>query len=249
MNDKNNKKTENENQNLEPKGGSLTTGVGAEIIGVLNRLGDIMILSLLFMISCIPVITIGTALASAAYTANKAISSGDGYIFRYYTRAFKKNFKQATLLWLPMLIIGGMLGFDVFFWWAFIHSNSSILFKVILVISIFVLFVYMMVLVNVFALIGIYENPTKMQMKNAIIIGINKFPQTLIIIFIYAVSIGLMLHHMAFIFAYLLVLSGGMAYLIAFIHKKMFLSVMQQSEAARQEMADEKGKNSKDEGV
>ena len=81
MNDKNNKKTENENQNLEPKGGSLTTGVGAEIIGVLNRLGDIMILSLLFMISCIPVITIGTALASAAYTANKAISSGDGYIF------------------------------------------------------------------------------------------------------------------------------------------------------------------------
>jgi Na+-driven multidrug efflux pump len=90
-----------------------------------------------------------------------------------------------------MLIIGGMLGFDVFFWWAFIHSNSSILFKVILVISIFVLFVYMMVLVNVFALIGIYENPTKVQLKNAIIIGINKFPQTLIIIFIYAVCLGM----------------------------------------------------------
>ena len=238
MDDKN-KKTEQEKE-MDEKGGSLTTGVGAEIIGVLNRLGDIMILSIIFMISCIPVITIGAALSSAAYTAHKAITSGDGYIFRYYTSAFKKNFKQATLLWLPMMVVGGVLGFDVFFWWSFIHSNDSIIYKIILVISIFVLFIYLMVFVNVFALIGNFENPTKLQLKNALLIGINKFPQTLIIIAIYALSVWLMLHQVVFVIAYVLVLSGGFAYLIAFIHKRMFASVMKQAEAARQEIEEEK---------
>ena len=65
-------------------------------IRMLSRVGDAMLLSILFVLSCVPIITIGAAFTSLYYTAMKGISGDDGYIWKFYTRSFKQNFKQAT---------------------------------------------------------------------------------------------------------------------------------------------------------
>ena len=69
-------------------------------IRMLSRVGDAMLLSILFVLSCVPIITIGTAFTSLYYTAMKGISGDDGYIWKFYTRSFKQNFKQATGMWM-----------------------------------------------------------------------------------------------------------------------------------------------------
>ena len=43
-------------------------------IRMLSRVGDAMLLSILFVLSCVPIITIGAAFTSLYYTAMKGIS-------------------------------------------------------------------------------------------------------------------------------------------------------------------------------
>ena len=52
-------------------------------IRMLSRVGDAMLLSILFVLSCVPIITIGAAFTSLYYTAMKGISGDDGYIWKF----------------------------------------------------------------------------------------------------------------------------------------------------------------------
>ena len=81
-------------------------------IRMLSRVGDAMLLSILFVLSCVPIITIGTAFTSLYYTAMKGISGDDGYIWKFYTRSFKQNFKQATGMWMLFHPVGRYLVLD-----------------------------------------------------------------------------------------------------------------------------------------
>ncbi|NSG23771.1 YesL family protein, partial [Blautia wexlerae] len=72
----------------------------------LDRLWDLIVLNVLFIITCIPLFTVGAAI-SALYTVTmKGVRKEDSYIVRSYLSAFKENFKKSTILWLLMI---GML--------------------------------------------------------------------------------------------------------------------------------------------
>lgn len=65
----------------------------------INLLMDLTILNLLWLISCIPIVTIGAATAAQYVVAGKRME-GDKQIFKNYKTAFKQHFKQSTLIWL-----------------------------------------------------------------------------------------------------------------------------------------------------
>jgi len=66
----------------------------------LNKLVDMVILSFCWIISCIPVFTIGAASTALYDTSRRVIHHDEGYVWRGYWHAFKVNFKQATKAWL-----------------------------------------------------------------------------------------------------------------------------------------------------
>ena len=69
----------------------------------LDRLWDLIVLNVLFIITCIPLFTVGAAI-SALYTVTmKGVRKEDSYIVRSYLSAFKENFKKSTILWLLMI--------------------------------------------------------------------------------------------------------------------------------------------------
>jgi len=73
-----------------------------------RKLVDYMLLGILWMIACIPVITFGAATTAAIQTAEFSVRRDEGKIFRDFWSRFRKEFKQATLLWLleiPLLVI------------------------------------------------------------------------------------------------------------------------------------------------
>ena len=64
----------------------------------LTGLANLIIVNLLFIITCIPIFTIGASL-TALYRITIAILAGDNpAIFRDYFKAFRDNFLKATLL-------------------------------------------------------------------------------------------------------------------------------------------------------
>lgn len=64
---------------------------------------DIVVLGMLWFLTSLPVITIGASSTALLYTANKTILKGEGYLFSSYFKAFAREFKQATVLWIFLL--------------------------------------------------------------------------------------------------------------------------------------------------
>lgn len=70
---------------------------------------DMAIVSILFTISCIPIITIGCGLTSLYYTAVKSIYQGEGKAVRAYCHCFKVNFKQSLGLGILCDVIAALM--------------------------------------------------------------------------------------------------------------------------------------------
>lgn len=137
----------------------------------LNRLWDLIVLNILFILTSLPVITIGASV-SAMYTVTvKGVRKEDSYIVRSYLTAFKENFKQATILW-------GILGA---FWIVLITDimvfgkNSSVLVCMGGVFGIFWLLVTMYAL----QLQARFENSVPNILLNSFIIAVKYWNYTI----------------------------------------------------------------------
>ena len=63
----------------------------------LGKIADLIVLNLLYLVSCIPLFTIGAANA-ALYDVTTRLSRDDALIWRHYWAAFRSNFKKATAI-------------------------------------------------------------------------------------------------------------------------------------------------------
>ena len=75
------------------------------LFGFLQQLGNLILLSIIFIICSLPVFTFGTASSALYYSVVKSVRRGRGYPIKEYFRAFKRNFLSGTIL---TLIIGGI---------------------------------------------------------------------------------------------------------------------------------------------
>ena len=79
------------------------------IVRALNKICDMVCLNVLWLICCIPIITIGAS-TTALYTIMlKMVKNEEGYIFRGFFKAFKSNFKQSTIIWIILFLSGNRL--------------------------------------------------------------------------------------------------------------------------------------------
>lgn len=150
-----------------------TFGENNPVWKAINRFADMMVIGILFIITCIPVITIGAALCAFYYTAMDSLRKEDGYIFKRYFVSFAKNFKKGTLIWLIMLAAGIVFGVDIYFWLAVSDMQFSV---VMVIISAIIALAWLLTLVFVFPLQARFENTIKNTIKNAFFIGVSHLP-------------------------------------------------------------------------
>ena len=96
------------------------------LFSFLSKVADLIILNILVMICCIPIVTVGASLTALHYVVLKMVRNEDSYIVRSYFKPFKQNFRQATVIWLIMLLIFAVLLGD-----AFILRFSTIQFSIL----------------------------------------------------------------------------------------------------------------------
>lgn len=82
---------------------------------LMTRLGILMAANLLFLLSCIPVVTAGAGLCALHHTLLKTLR-GDGEInpFVQFWQGFKRNFRQATAAFLLLLALAVLLALEIF---------------------------------------------------------------------------------------------------------------------------------------
>lgn len=165
----------------------------------LNWTADIFILNILWLICSLPIITIGASTTALYYSMMKRIRRDEGYVRTNFISSFKSNFKQSTIIWLIMLVIGAVLFADFRIGLYLNTSNGNPVGKLILVISIILMIVYGLVLIYVFPVQAKFVNSVKDNIKNAFLMAVGHFGYTLLIFTIIATFILLTFISQAFI--------------------------------------------------
>jgi uncharacterized membrane protein YesL len=68
-------------------------------------IADVIILSFMWLLFSLPIITIGAATSALYFTTTRRIADREGYITRDFWLSFKKVFKKSTILWLGILAL------------------------------------------------------------------------------------------------------------------------------------------------
>lgn len=116
-------------------------------------LGKIILLNILWMVTSLPVITVGASTTAMYYVALKLHKDGDVNVFREYFHSFKQNFLQATAAWAVLAILGAVVFLEGR--WLLVTGNSSSLvlsYGLIGVgLAVFVLLLYLFPVIAAFA--------------------------------------------------------------------------------------------------
>ena len=72
----------------------------------MGKVTDMFFLTCLWLLFSLPVVTIGAATCALCYCSMTLASNKEGYIREDFVRAFKENFKSATIAWIGMLALG-----------------------------------------------------------------------------------------------------------------------------------------------
>ncbi|SFH86226.1 DUF624 domain-containing protein [Pisciglobus halotolerans] len=150
-----------------------------KIYSGMERIYQILLLNSIFIISCLPVVTIGVALASAYGTAYKMIDHSEGVLYKEYLRQLKLNMLPATKLWVLILAVIGA-GF-----WTFPYVQSFMVGNKIAyyLTMVFITFLVLMSL-YLFPLIARFDNSLSGTVVNAMILSFKHLPQSIIVFFI-----------------------------------------------------------------
>lgn len=148
----------------------------SKFMRAMSRIGDLLILNVLFLITCIPVVTIGAAVTALYTVVFRFGTDREQGLIRSYFRGFRDNFRQATLLWLIVLLCGVTAGLNTCIFYAMPGAAHYA----------FVLFAILFVLVflisgYLFPLLSQFSNDSRSTLRNAIILSLGYLPRSVLI--------------------------------------------------------------------
>ena len=139
---------------------SKTLTTDNPVMNFLTIVCDIVILHFLWLLTSLPVLTIGASTTALYYTTMKCIRNGQGGVAKMFFKSFKDNFKQATGIGILALIAGFICVFDMYF---AINRNLKSMMVIFTIMSL----IYLFTVLYVFPLQAQFENTIKATIKNA----------------------------------------------------------------------------------
>lgn len=192
------------------------------VMRFLTQCGDLIILNVLWLICCLPVVTIGAS-TTALYSCFLNRSTESSSVRRFFS-AFKSNFRQSTVL-LLIEAIGLLLVYvNIRFYLSYLSDISIVL----QVVSMIPCMLILTVSGYLFPLQAHFANTIKQTLKNAVLICIAHFPISLLITVLNLLPILIILIDVEVFLkiSILFVLMGGAA--IAYVNSFLFQRVFRQ---------------------
>ena len=189
----------------------------------MGRLIDFAYLTLLWVVTSLPVITIGASTTTVYYITLKMVEDQEEYLTRMYFRNFIRFFKEATAVWLMVLVAGAVLAGDFYICVQIKSPAAAALMSAFAVIAL----VYVITVLYLFPVVARINQSPAGYIKAAFFLAIRYFGWTvlMLVIFLCIATIGV------FGFWPLLLLSVGLtAYLQSLILRQIFLQFLSSSD-------------------
>lgn len=138
------------------------------ILHTLSTIFDVIVVTFLFLLCCIPVITIGASLTAMQATMMSIESDSCSGVLRRFFSSFKENFKISTLLWLPLAALGVMVAVTIWGCWL-TEQNSTTVLAVMRGLSAFSATLYCAVTAWLYPGIAMYQVTWKQALQNSLV--------------------------------------------------------------------------------
>lgn len=154
-----------------------------KVMQFLTKVAYCAYLNILWFICCLPVVTAGASTTALFYVTLKMAKDEEGNVTRSFFRAFKQNFKKATIIWLFLLAGGLVLSLDGYIFYHMHFENA--LWTIGTAIFFVVLVAYAIILMYIFPLLSRFENTVKAMFLNSIMLGMRFLLCTVLMAAIY----------------------------------------------------------------
>lgn len=189
------------------------------------KVADIIILNFLFMLCCIPIVTIGPALTALYSVTMKLVRDEEGGVVKEFFSSFRLNLKQGILIHLMFLVVTFVLFVDIWFVLYSVQDHGTMTY-VLFAVSAFVAVMAAMTLLYVYPVLAKFDNPTGRTVQIAFTLAIRHLPTTCILAVFTAIPIAaVMIPNEAIIsFLFLMFICGfsAVAFAQAFFLRKVF---------------------------
>lgn len=86
------------------------TNIDSPFYRTMGKLSDLVFANVLWLVCCLPIVTAGASTLGLFTVVNKMAAKEDYTVRADFFKAFRRDFKQSTALWLVVLL-GGLAGF------------------------------------------------------------------------------------------------------------------------------------------
>lgn len=143
-----------------------------------RKLIYVLALNIIFIITSIPIVTMGAGMAAMNTVFLKIINERDFSVLKDYFASFKVNFIKATILWLIGLVIGFILYVDIVYWVKY-GIDDGVYGYVMLVASILAGIFLVLMLHTAFPLVSRFDMSIKDLLINTFLITVKNILYTI----------------------------------------------------------------------
>ncbi|WP_454293645.1 YesL family protein [Salana multivorans] len=136
----------------------------------LSRFADVMVLNFFFIVTSLPVVTIGASLTALNYTAMKLTAGTCESVREDYLRSWRLNLRQATVIW--ALVLGMCLVLWAWFVVAEYLNVPGVVRFFLYAVVYLVAFRFVIALIYVFPYLAKFEGTTREVIRNARIMSL-----------------------------------------------------------------------------
>lgn len=162
----------------------------SKFVQFLATVFNLVILNLLWILTSLPIITVGASTTAMYSVAFKYADDTDDAVIKPFFKAFVSNFKQSTLIWIPIFLLSLLLIIDGYY---LLSNADAAATKYLWIPFLVVLAVLMVVTAHVFPQIARYNVNTRTALHNTLlmtflhlfqtigVVGLNAMPWILMI--------------------------------------------------------------------
>ncbi len=143
----------------------------------MSKLFDMLFLSVLWVIGCIPIVTIGASTTALYYTTAKVIRKERGYVAGEFWRSFKSNFLTSVIYTVILLLFSAVMVFNLMY----IRDNKNGFNNFLSYVYILLSYLAYSITVYLFPVLSRFKMGRSRMLKFSLFLSMKHLPTTLLL--------------------------------------------------------------------
>lgn len=142
----------------------------------LTKAADLITVNVLFLLCCLPLVTIGPAVTALYYVTLRLARGEESSASKSFFHSFVQNMKQGIVIHLILSAVSIILALDIYVLWKFMEITW--LFKYLLAVLVLIAALHLITCLYVYPVLAQFHNSISNTMKNARFMALKHFPFT-----------------------------------------------------------------------